>query len=324
MQHDACFRLAADWFGAICWLDEPAPHAAKATATPEGHTVHRLAHAFTQSFTGRVVRASSPQGRFADGAAALDGLRLDSAEAWGKQMFLGFAGRSSGATVWLRVHLGLYGMWRFAGPGLAGYGRRTRKPAADAPSAPDGGLPEPRGLVRLRLLTKTHAADLSGPTACEVQSPAQKDAAQAKLGPDPLRADADPDRAWAAISQSRMAIGALLMRQDIVAGIGNIYRAEVLFRARIDPHRPGRALSRAAWEGLWDDLGGLMRDGVRTGRIITTNPADRRKAKGAAVRGDASYVAHRAGAPCRICGNLVQAEPMAGRKLYWCPACQTG
>ena len=302
------------------WARHARAASSKATATPEGHTVHRLAHAFTQSFTGRVVRASSPQGRFADGAATLDGLRLDSAEAWGKQMFLGFGGRSSGVTVWLRVHLGLYGMWRFAGPGIAGYGRRTRKPAPDAPE----GLPEPRGLVRLRLLTKTHAADLSGPTACEVQSLAQKEAAQAKLGPDPLRADADPDRAWAAIRRSRMAVGALLMRQDIVAGIGNIYRAEMLFRARIDPHSPGRALSRPAWDSLWTDLGGLMRDGVRTGRIITTNPADRRKPKGAATRGDAGYVAHRAGKPCRVCGNPVQAEPMAGRKLYWCPVCQTG
>ena len=313
-------RVAAGRFHAICWRSRDRAAAAKATATPEGHTVHRLAQAFTQSFTGRTVRASSPQGRFEDGAATLDGLRLDRAEAWGKQMFLEFVGRRSSDAVWLRVHLGLYGMWRFAGPGLAGYGRRTRKLAADAPE----GLPAPRGLVRLRLLTKTHAADLSGPTACELQSPAQKDAAQAKLGPDPLRADADPDRAWAAISRSRMAIGALLMRQDIVAGIGNIYRAELLFRARLDPHRPGRALSRAAWDGMWADLVALMTDGVRTGRIITTSPGDRSKPKGAAKRGDASYVAHRAGAACRICGHPVQAEPMAGRKLYWCPVCQTG
>ena len=185
-------------------------------------------------------------------------------------MFLAFSG-----PVWLRVHLGLYGMWRFAGPGLAGYGRRTRA-AAD----PEAGLPAPRGLVRLRLLTADHAADLSGPTACELLTPAQKAVAEARLGPDPLRADADPARAWAIIGRSRMPIGALLMRQDVVAGIGNIYRAELLFRARLDPHRPGREVPEATWQAMWQDLAGLLAAGVRTGRIVTTPPAARKRGAG--------------------------------------------
>ena len=185
-------------------------------------------------------------------------------------------------------------------------------------------LPEPRGLVRLRLLTPTHAADLSGPTACELVSADGKRVAEAKLGPDPLRADADPEQAWAKIGRSRMPIGALLMRQDVIAGIGNIYRAELLFRARVDPHRPGRDVPHPVWQAMWADLALLMADGVKTGRIVTTEAADRGRGKGAARRGDASYVAHRAGLPCRICGNPVQAEPMAGRRLYWCPVCQTG
>jgi formamidopyrimidine-DNA glycosylase len=88
---------------------------------PEGHTVHRLADAFSAHFVGDALSASSPQGRFTEGAAVLDGRRLLGAEAWGKQMFLLFDG-----DVWLRVHLGMYGMWRFAGPGLAGIGRRTK------------------------------------------------------------------------------------------------------------------------------------------------------------------------------------------------------
>ena len=255
---------------------------------------------------GHTVQASSPQGRFAEGAATLDGLRMEAAEAWGKHLFLRFAG-----PVWLRVHLGLYGMWRFAGPGLAGYGRGSRQQ-----QDPEDGVPEPRGLVRLRLLTGHHAADLSGPTACELLSPMEKTAAEARLGPDPLRSDADPERAWAAISRSRTAIGALLMRQDVVAGIGNIYRAELLFRAGIDPYRPGRDITRPEWEALWDDLAVLLAAGVRAGRIVTTRPAHRRKP------GDASYVAHRAGQPCRVCGDAVRAEDMAGRRLYWCAACQ--
>ncbi len=277
--------------------------------------MHRLAGAFAARFVGKTVEASSPQGRFAEGAALLDGDVLRAAEAHGKQMFLLFSDE-----LWLRVHLGLYGMWRFAGPGLAGFGRRMlRVDAGEAMTFP----PEPRGLVRLRLLTRSNVADLSGPTACVVISPAEKAVAMRRLGEDPLRDDADPDRAFAKIQVSRSAIGLLLMRQDIVAGIGNIYRAEILFRARVDPHRPGREIPAALWTALWTDLAVLLRDGVRAGRIVTTEPADRGRASGKARREDASYVAHRAGLPCRVCGMPVLARPMAGRTLYWCATCQT-
>ncbi len=280
---------------------------------PEGHTVHRLANAFNGALAGCVVHASSPQGRFESGAAALDGRILEAAEAHGKQMFLCFSGG-----VWLRVHLGLYGMWRFFGPDLAAIGRRRNNPAPDA-----GFPPPPRGLVRLRLVTAHHVADLSGPTACELLDQAEKGAAVAKLGEDPLQPDAKPGRAYAKIHASRSALGQLLMRQDIVAGIGNIYRAEILFRARLNPHDPGRDLTARRWKALWSDLATLLQDGVRTGRIVTTGAADRPHPTGAARRGEANYVAHRAGKPCLICGNPVLAEPMAGRTLYWCRTCQT-
>ncbi len=290
---------------------------------PEGHTVHRLANAFTAHFVGDVLRASSPQGRFTEGAARIDGRRLLGAEAWGKQMFLLFE-----PDLWLRVHLGLYGMWRFSGPGLAGIGRRTRRGAMAADEGEDeDGRPIPRGVVRLRLASDTHLGDLSGPTTCVVQSPAERRASLALIGPDPLRAGARPGRAWEVISASRMAIGQLLMRQEVVAGIGNIYRAELLFRARINPHRPGRELARAQWDALWRDARLLLRDGVRDGAIITTRPADRPPGVpvlGRRMRRDArSYVAFRNGEPCRICGEKVQMEVMAGRKLYWCAVCQT-
>ena len=244
---------------------------------------------------------------------------LDSAEAWGKQMFLRFAG-----PVWLRVHLGLYGGWRFTGTGLSGVGRRTRKADLDA----DGDeAPAPRGAVRLRLEAGRRIADLSGPTACELLSAEGKQAATDKLGPDPLRSDGRPGKAWDVIHASRMAVGLLLMRQEVIAGIGNIYRAELLFRARVDPHKPGRDLTRAQWDGLWRDTRALLRDGVRDGAIITTRPKDRPPGTavvGRRMRGDArSYVAHRAGEACRICHNPVQAEDMGGRRLYWCPVCQT-
>lgn len=279
---------------------------------PEGHTVHRLAAAFREHFAGRHVDATSPQGRFAEGAALLDGRKLQDAEAHGKQMFLRFSGR-----LWLRVHLGLYGMWRFHGPGLARLGRRTR-----AGPDPDVFPPEPKGAVRLRLATPTHVADLSGPTACEILNGAEKTAFMAKLGEDPLREDADPARAFAKLHASRASIGQLLMRQDIIAGIGNIYRAEILFRARLNPHDPGTRIDRRVFASLWADLVRLMRDGVRTGLITTTEARDRGAETPSRRREFAKYVAYRAGQECRRCGATIVAEPMAGRTLYWCPGCQ--
>lgn len=280
---------------------------------PEGHTVHRLAQAFNDQFAGKQVDASSPQGRFAEGAALLDGHVLIRAEAHGKQMFLLFSD-----DVWLRVHLGLYGMWRFAGDGLEGIGRRHRGPADQEAPFP----PEPKGAVRLRLLAGTHVADLSGPTACELLNPAEKSVAMVRLGEDPLRKDADPNAAFGKIHASRTAIALLLMRQDIVAGIGNIYRAELLFRARLEPHQPGRSLSQPAWGAMWEDLARLLKDGVKTGRIITTEKRDRSRKTGTLRRDDMNYVAHRAGRPCHICGNDVLAEMLGGRTLYWCATCQ--
>lgn len=288
---------------------------------PEGHLIHRLANAFGASFTGAALHASSPQGRFADGAALLDGRRLLRAEAWGKQMFLLFEGDQ-----WLRVHLGMYGMWRFGGPGLDAIGRGRSDTEAEQD---EDGRPLPRGAVRLRLASPTHLADLSGPSACVLQDTAEKDASTAQIGPDPLRPGARPGRAWDIVSASRTAIGQLLMRQDVVGGIGNIYRAELLFRARLEPRKPGRDLSRPQWDALWRDARTLMADGVAQGSIATTRAQHRPPGqpvlgtRGARYDGR-FYVAFRHNEPCRVCATPVRMEPMAGRKLYWCETCQTG
>jgi endonuclease-8 len=79
--------------------------------------------------------------------------------------------------------------------------------------------------------------DLNGPAACELYTPAKRTALLARLGPDPLNRSSDPKKAWRRIHASRRAIGALLLDQSIVAGIGNIYRAEVLFLLASTPSR---------------------------------------------------------------------------------------
>jgi endonuclease-8 len=264
---------------------------------PEGHTIHRLARTQRKVLAGQPVAASSPQGRFAEGAARLDGRCLERIDPYGKHLFYSFEGLAEQ----LHVHLGLYGTF-IGGP----------LPA-----------PAPRGALRLRLVTEQVWSDLRGPTACELLTPAEVKAILARLGPDPLRPRADPDRAWERISRSRVAIGALLMDQTVVAGIGNVYRAELLFRAGISPFRPGRDITRAEWEGMWVDLQVCMRAGTRAGHIITTRPEDRsRRSRGVVPRDERFYVYRRHDLPCRLCGTPVRTDVMVGRNLFWCPVDQ--
>ncbi|SEP58410.1 Fpg/Nei family DNA glycosylase [Streptomyces radiopugnans] len=275
---------------------------------PEGHTIHRLAADLDERFGGRPVRASSPQGRFEAGAALVDGRTMGGADAHGKHLFLGFPrfGEEAGGE-WIHIHLGLYGSFAL--------GR--------------GAPPAPVGQVRLRLATAEAPlahADLRGPNTCELLTGAEKDAVTGRLGPDPLRADADPERAWARISRSRTTVAALLMDQKVVAGVGNVYRAEVLFRHNIDPYRAGRDLTRAEWEAVWADLAGLMREGVRDNRIDTVRPEHTPEAMGRPPRvddhGGEVYVYRRAGMPCHVCGEEIRTAPLAARNLFWCPGCQ--
>lgn len=332
---------------------------------PEGHTVHRLARMLRELFAGRPVRVTSPQGRFAAGASLLDGGTVVAAEAWGKQLFVGFAPASSAPCVtadavhWLRVHLGLYGAWTFAGDGSTDVvhaigaprrrvGERDSLPAA-GPSAGAWAPPEPRGAVRARLAGPHAVADLTGPTACEVLTPVEKAGVEARLGPDPIRPDggrASLDAAREAfvarVRRSRVTVGQQLMDQAVIAGVGNIYRAEALFRAGVDPLVPGRDVPADQLAAMWDDLVVLMRDGADTGRIVTTRPEHRpahadddgppdpqRRTlqntdddAGAVPSDQAFYVYRRDGLACRVCGTPVLLEELAGRNLFWCGVCQ--
>lgn len=266
---------------------------------PEGHTLRRLADELDEAFGGRPARVSSPQGRFAADAAVLDGAEVTGADSAGKHLFVEFAGDRV-----VHIHLGLIG-------GLV---------VRPAPALP------PVGQVRLRLENDTAWADLRGATQCELVTGSRRDEIVAALGPDPLRPDADPDRAWRRIGRSPRPIGDLLMDQTVLAGVGNVYRAEVLFRQRIDPMRPGRTLRKAQWAAIWADLVALMAEGVRTGRIDTVRSEHTPEAMARPARvddhGGEVYVYRRTDQPCHVCGATIRTSELAGRNLFWCPRCQ--
>ncbi|MBB3158426.1 endonuclease-8 [Microbacterium proteolyticum] len=327
---------------------------------PEGHSVHRIARQFARNIVGRTVAASSPQGRFVEGAEVIDGREALEVQAVAKQMFLRFD-----RDVWLRVHLGMYGAWDFSGDvsvdatiassngrmgqtnqrgtviddaildaagenSLSSIGapRRARVRMSEQTTGLDEQTEWPPpvvGAVRLRLLTESTCADLRGPTACALQTPDEIAAVIAKLGPDPLVDDVaeGEERFTATVKKKPTAIGLLLMDQAVVSGIGNVYRAELLFRARQNPHTPGRDVPEDVVRGIWRDWARLLPIGVETGQMMTMDdldPAAYRRAM--AHRDDRHWVYHRAGLPCRVCGTTVLMEEAAGRKLYWCPSCQ--
>ena len=262
---------------------------------------------------------------------------------------------------WLRVHLGIYGAWDFAGDIVAdatiasangrmgqtnqrgtvldvagensltsiGAPRLSRLRMAEQTSDLESHVefpPEPVGAVRLRLLTEKACADLRGPTACEILDAKSVSTVIERLGPDPQHdnSGAAETKFVAALRRRGVAVGQLLMDQSVVAGIGNVYRAEILFRAGIDPYRPGSAITLDEATTLWRDWVTLLDVGIQTGQMMTMDGLSPEEWKLAmAHREDRHWVYKREGLPCRICGTHIALAEMQGRKLYWCPSCQT-
>ena len=217
---------------------------------PEGHTLHRLAKDLSRDLRRQAVAASSPQGRFAEGASRLDGHVVDLVEAYGKHLFCWF---DSGDV--LHIHLGLIG-------------RLVR------------GQPAPTDQTRLRLTSASASWDLSGPYVCAVITPGERDAVVDRLGPDPLRRGASEALFVERFLAKGVAAGAALLDQTVIAGIGNVFRAELLFLIGVDPRRPANQVAEPDVVDLWQRAKGLMRLGVRLNRIVTVGPPDTSRAPG--------------------------------------------
>lgn len=260
---------------------------------PEGHTIHRIARDHRKNLSGQSLRLSSPQGRFRSAAKRLNGHVLHDVEAFGKHLFYCW---DDALTV--HVHLGLYGRFR-------------RHPVPP---------PKPRGAVRWRLIGTHYAFDLHGPTACEIVTPQQRSRILARLGPDPLRGDAEPERAWERIRRSRSAVGKLLLDQSVMAGVGNVYRCELLHAHAIHPERAGYSLSRSEFDALWQTLVRWFKIGVRYNRIITTASAGS-ASPGHIRRGERLRIYKKT--HCPQCEWGVRSWELGNRTIYACEQCQS-
>lgn len=286
---------------------------------PEGHTIHAIAGRLDAAFGGTTPQVSTLQARFAESVALLNGRELLDARAVGKHLFVTFAGEAI-----LHVHLGLIGSW------IVYPGGPDAHPAV--------------GELRCRIASETAVADLRGPTHCAVETPEVVERTLARLGPDPLALDADlvadTARSFTKIGRSGKSIAELLMDQSVVAGVGNVYRCEVLFRHRVNPFTAGRDLKKKTWSLLYADLARLLPLGLVYNQILTMEDqvveAETQIAAGqhgdiqTAITGTRMgetferrfSVYKRTGEPCRVCGSKVKSMLVAGRTLYWCGRCQ--
>lgn len=265
---------------------------------PEGHTIHRLAKDHTRDLRGHALTVQSPQGRFGDGAARLNGAVLHRIDPYGKHLFYRFGSARAAVATTLHIHLGLFGKF-------------TRRA-----SPPDAA----RETIRLRMTGPHWTVDLTGPTDCRIIEPDEEASIRRRLGPDPIRTDADPVVAWNRLSKRRSSIGEALMDQKVMAGVGNVFRAESLYVHGIHPSRPANQILRCEFDALWATLVAMLRQGVKDDAIITLADAELPRPRRTIKSKEAVYVYKRE--TCWRCMTVIDRWDLAGRWAYACPRCQ--
>lgn len=179
---------------------------------------------------------------------------------------------------------------------------------------------EPRGAVRWRVQGESHGFDLNGPNCCELISTASWEQIRSRLGPDPLRDDADVEFVSSRIRKSRAPIGSLLLNQAVISGVGNVYRSEVLFDQRIHPNRPGITLSQCEFDNLWHRIVELLRIGVKYNRIVVASPEDIGKPRSRMNR-DERLLIYKKEFCCK-CDRPIHTYELANRRIFACDHCQ--
>lgn len=273
---------------------------------PEGDTIHRTARALHAALAGRqVIRFESvfPRLTRVDHDRPLAGRTIESVEARGKHVLIHFTGGLS-----LRTHMRMHGSWHIYRPG-----ERWQRPSHE---------------FRIRIATDAfEAIGFQVPVAefLEGDALARQPDLQA-LGPDPFSPGFDAaDAVERLAARGAMEIADALLDQRALAGVGNVFKSEVLFVTGTDPFAPVSRLDRARLARLVDTAARQLRlnvepdlptvSGARVGPRRTTGSLDPRAPL---------WVYGRLGEPCRRCGTPIarrQQGPHA-RLTYWCPTCQ--
>lgn len=251
----------------------------------EGHTIHRLARDLRE-LIGPSLSVSSPQGKFPQ-AGTCNRKRLRATDALGKHLLLYF---DPGI---IHIHLGLVGKFVRIQP-----------------------LSPPKLQVRMRLSSAEVAWDLLAPNNCEIWTEDDIEKLKRRLGPDPLDPNADPEQVWETLERFSGPIGAALLDQSVIAGVGNVYRAEVLLDAGVHPARSAFEVSREEFAVIWESLRTKMAQGVEDGRIITVDTPEGFDRK-SLPEAEARYLYKQT--DCRRCGSPVEVSTVGGRTAYACP-----
>ncbi len=270
-------------------LVPPAVRQSQESQLPEGHTIHRAARDHNSLLADQKLTVLSPQGRFTEGASRVTGRICINIEAFGKHLIYHFDNGEA-----LHIHLGLFGKIR-----------KQRLPAA-----------EPRGAVRVRLVGNTHLIDINGPNICEILAEHEFMDLINRIGPDVLRSDANPTLAFEKIKKSKAPIGRLIMDQAVMAGIGNIYRSEILWRQALHPETPGNRIDQQTFNRIWEDARALLTIGVKHNAIITVDGA---RASSRRYRERVNIFAKEV---CPRCKGKVRRFEISGRRAFVCEVCQ--
>lgn len=274
---------------------------------PEGDTIFRAARTLDRALAGKqVTRFESvlPLLNRVDEDAPLAGRTIERVRASGKHLLMHFSG-----DLVLRTHMRMNGSWHIYRPGEKW--QRSRR--------------------HMRIVISTadfEAVGFNIPVAEFISEKAlTRSAALRHLGPDVLAEKFDAAQAIANLRQRSMdEIAEALLNQHALAGLGNVYKSEILFICRINPFRLVKDLSDAELTFLVEESRRVMTKNVSEALQLMTTYGGLRRTTGRSNPSDRLWVYGRARLPCRRCGTLIQVRKQGKdvRLTYWCPECQKG
>jgi endonuclease-8 len=270
---------------------------------PEGDTIFRTARTLQRALASQVVRrfeSGLPQVAGIEQHTAIVGRTFELIEARGKHLLMHL---SKGLV--LRTHMRMQGSWHIYRPG-----ERWQRPRH-----------------QMRIVFETERFCAVAFLVHEAQWVSERElerSAVGRLGPDVLAADFDPERAAERVRAEGRPICDVLLDQRVLAGIGNVYRSELLFMGRIHPLQLAAALTAERAEFLARSAAELLRENSGIAADGGAVPTGMRRTTASLDPDQRLWVYNRTGEPCRICGTSIVSELIGqhARRCYYCPQCQ--